>query len=243
MASRAALRDVLPRLFGIMLVTGIVAPAAYGNMVASDTLEGDSAVQLGSLPPADETLTVVEGSPPATEGERAMRMEDTHLANERGRQLYLQHRYGEAAPYLLAAAKRGFKMAQARLGEILVLGLDDIDQDVAGGMGWLGVAASGTTIPSIRNRFDELHDNVPAQLHPRLASIVSAYTAKYGADAMGVDCRRHKPVGTHMTKIRCSFEDERRFDEYLYRGYMGEMTFPHSMVTNLYYNGPMDGSN
>lgn len=141
-------------------------------------------------------------------------MLDTHLANDRGRALYLQHRYAEAAPYLAAAAKRGFKMAQARLGEILVLGLDGVPQDVAAGMGWLGVAAEGTTMPSVRNRFGELREHVPAALQARLDEVVARYVEQYGSEATEVDCRRYKAAGTHLTKIACEFRDQWKYGQY-----------------------------
>ena len=223
-------------LFAIMLATATVS-VAYG-----DVAEGKAAAgSLGALPPADETVTVLEKPRAETYRDRATMMEDTHRASDRGRQLYLQHRYAEAVPYLRAAAKRGFKMAQARLGEILVLGLDDIDQNVEVGMGWMGVAAHGTTLPSIRNRFNDLRSHVPAELHPQLASVVGEYVDKYGPDANGVNCLRHKPAGTQITKLRCGFEDEGRYLQYLHPGYFGEITLPQSMISNLYYDGRMDG--
>lgn len=255
MATRSALMRV-PHFVGAMLVT-CAMPVAFADAAQGEAATGvemelrhltlshlaQTQDRLGALPPADETVTVFEEPRIETEEDQARIIEDTHRANERGRQLYLQHRYGEAVPYLRAAAKRGFKMAQARLGEILVLGLDDIDQNVGDGMGWLGVAASGTTMPSIRNRFNELHSHVPVQLHPKLAFIVDAYVRAYGADATGVDCRRGKTAGTHISKIRCGFEDERKYTVYWHPGYFGEITFAQPMITNLYYDGPMDGSN
>lgn len=257
MVTRTAPKRIAPTL-GIMLLASATMPMAFGAAAQGEAATGDiereprhltlshlaqTQHHLGALPPADETVIVFEEPPVETQEDQARMIEDTHRANERGRQLYLQHRYGEAVPYLRAAAKRGFKMAQARLGEILVLGLDDTDQNVGDGMGWLGVAASGTTMPSIRNRFEELHSHVPAELHPRLASIVDAYVREYGPDATGVHCRRGKTAGTHISKIRCGFEDERRYAVYWHPTYFGEITFQPSMITNLYYDGPMDGSN
>ncbi|MDE0007442.1 MAG: hypothetical protein OXS50_04105, partial [Gammaproteobacteria bacterium] len=227
MATPAALVRV-PRFVGAVLVTGVML-VAYGGAAERENATGDAATELrqltlshlartqhrlGTLPPADETVIVLEEPRADTELDRAMMMEDTHGANARGRQLYLQHRYSEAVPYLRAAAKRGFKMAQARLGEILVLGLDDIDQNVEVGMGWMGVAAHGTTLPSIRNRFNELRSHVPVELHPQLASVVSDYIDKYGPDTTRVNCWRYKPVSTQITKMRCGFEDEQRYYPY-----------------------------
>ncbi len=163
---------------------------------------------------ADEEV-VVEAPPLEMDPEAiANRMLDTHLSNDRGRSLYLQHRYAEAVPHLLAAAKRGFKMSQARLGEIYVLGLDGVPQDVTTGMGWLGVASSGTTMPSIRGRFNELRSHVPPALQPRLDEIIAAFTAKYGSDATGVTCTRDKVLGTHATKLDCFFGDEWKYVQY-----------------------------
>lgn len=163
---------------------------------------------------ADEEV-VVEAPPLETTPEAiANRMIDTYLSNERGRRLYLQHRYAEAVPYLLAAAKRGFKMSQARLGEIYVLGLNDVPQDIAAGMGWLGVAASGTTMPSIRNRFKELRSHVPSSFQPRLEEVVAAFTEKYGSEATGVSCTRDKLLGTNATKLDCFFGDEWKYMRY-----------------------------
>ena len=48
-----------------------------------------------------------------------------------------------------------------------------IHQNVSAGMGWMGVAASGTTMPSVRSRFKELRSNVPAELQGRLDSVVA----------------------------------------------------------------------
>ena len=250
MPTLTALRRFRP-LCAIMLAI-VAMPAAFGNAPQAKAATGDVG-SLGVLPPADEMVTVLEEPHAETEVDRARMIEDTHLANERGRQLYLQHRYGEAVPYLRAAAKRGHKMAQARLGEILVLGLDDIDQNVEVGMGWLGVAAYGTTLPSIRSRFGKLRSQVPVELHPQLATVVSDYIDKYGPDATGVNCWRHKPAGTQITRMRCGFEDERRYvpywdDERRYipewhPGFSGAGPTPISMITNLYYDGPMDGSN
>lgn len=186
---------------------------ALGAMLAA-TMVGQGAGAWAAAIEADEEV-VVEAPPLETDAEAiANRMLDTHLSNERGRQLYLQHRYAEAVPHLLAAAKRGFKMSQARLGEIYVLGLDGVPQDIAAGMGWLGVAASGTTMPSIRGRFSELRSNVPPAFQPRLDEVVAAFTAKYGTEATDVTCTRDKLLGTHATKLYCYFGDEWKYVKY-----------------------------
>ena len=210
----ASLSSVAQRSLAVF-VACLTAPLAMGEEVAAGGAPVPPDSARTTLPEADEEMTVTADPDDGTAEAIAMMMLDTHLSNERGRQLYLQHRYDEAAPHLLAAAKRGFKMAQARLGEILVLGLGGIDQDIAAGMGWMGVAASGTTMPSIRSRLNELRSHVPSELHPRLEGIIAAYTAQYGSDATGVNCRRDKQAGTHLTKIRCNFVEEWKYVNYI----------------------------
>lgn len=203
------------------VIWSVLAALGVGQTVLAEEAPATPALQSAvegtptALPEADEEMVVTADPDDGTAQAIAMMMLDTHLSNERGRQLYLQHRYDEAAPHLLAAAKRGFKMAQARLGEILVLGLGDIEQDIASGMGWMGVAASGTTMPSVRNRLNELRSHVPPELHPRLETIIAAYRTQYGSEATGVNCLRGKQAGTHLTKIRCNFADEWKYVEYM----------------------------
>ena len=213
---RASFSSAVGRLLACTLIA-LSGPLAFGEDVAADGIPASAPPDVArpALPEADEEMIVTAEPDDGTAEAIAMMMLDTHLSNERGRQLYLQHRYDEAAPHLLAAAKRGFKMAQARLGEILVLGLGGIDQDIASGMGWMGVAASGTTMPSVRSRLNELRSHVPPELHPRLETIIAAYTAQYGSDATGVNCLRDKQAGTHFTKIRCNFAEEWKYVNYM----------------------------
>ncbi len=212
-----SLRDAVSRALAGFVIAFSTAPFALAEDPPPDGIPAPTLADgaRAALPEADEEVIVTADPDDGTAEAIAMMMLDTHLSNERGRQLYLQHRYDEAAPHLLAAAKRGFKMAQARLGEILVLGLGDIEQDIAAGMGWMGVAASGITMPSIRSRLNELRSHVPPELHPRLESIIAAYTAQYGSEATGVNCLRGKQVGTHLTKIRCNFADEWKYVRYM----------------------------
>lgn len=213
-------RSAPVRIAGTLLVAFVPAMA-----MSVENAPAESEAKVLDPPAVDEEMVVIVEEDEETSRAVAMRMLDTHLSNSRGRHLYKQHRYAEAAPHLLAAAKRGFKMSQARLGEILVLGLDGIDQDIAAGMGWVGVAASGTTLPSVRNRFNELKAHVPPEMRPRLASIVDAYRAKYGSEATDVNCMRGKADG-HFTIMYCRFADEWKYDEYLREKAMGVLEHP-----------------
>ena len=213
---RAPFLSAVQRLLAGTLIACLSAPLVFGEDAPTGGVPASAPLDKRAVfPEADEEMVVTAEPDDGTAEAIAMMMLDTHLSNERGRQLYLQHRYDEAAPHLLAAAKRGFKMAQARLGEILVLGLGGIEQDIASGMGWMGVAASGTTMPSVRGRLNELRSHVPPELHPRLETIIAAYTAQYGSDATGVNCLRDKQAGTHLTKIRCNFAEEWKYVNYM----------------------------
>lgn len=214
---RASFLSTAQRLLAGILIACLPGPLALGEGEAADGVSASASTDgIGAaLPEADEEMIITADPDDGTAQAIAMMMLDTHLSNERGRQLYLQHRYDEAAPHLLAAAKRGFKMAQARLGEILVLGLGDVEQDVSSGMGWMGVAASGTTMPSVKSRLNELRSHVPPELHSRLDGIIAAYTAQFGSEATGVNCLRGKQAGTHLTKIRCNFAEEWKYVTYM----------------------------
>ena len=50
-------------------------------------------------------------------------------------------KYAEALPHLDKAARKGFKYAQVRLGDILLHGRGGVQRNVLAGIGWIAVAA------------------------------------------------------------------------------------------------------
>ena len=82
-------------------------------------------------------------------------MAEIYDAAERGGRLYDDGRYAEALPYLAAAAERGFKVAQASLGDIVLNGRGGVPRDTQAGIGWLGVAAESQTLPRIERYFEQ----------------------------------------------------------------------------------------
>ena len=88
--------------------------------------------------------------------------------------LYRKGRYAESFPYLQAAARTGFKLAQARLGYLYQHGLGT-DRDPYAAIGWYGVAATGTTLPEIRNGFKKIWRGIPEEYRPAVSTLVDEY--------------------------------------------------------------------
>ena len=138
--------------------------------------------------------------------------------NGLGGRLYRQGRYKEALPYLMTAAESGFKLAQARVSYIYQLGLGGVPRNVRHAVGWLGVAATPTTSPPIRNYFKKFIAHIPAEHMPLVSKIVEDYTAKYGSEAVGLFCKNARLAGTHVSRLKCDFKNEFRFRDQLDEG-------------------------
>ena len=128
-------------------------------------------------------------------------------ARRRGTDLYRRGQYAEAFPYLLDAAKRGFKFAQARLGFLYQQGLGT-ERNGWEAMAWLGVASRGTTMPEIRNYFNALWEKVPDAYQPQLLDLIDVYDEKYGSRINRVSCDRGRKAGTYMPTLTCRFIDD-----------------------------------
>jgi hypothetical protein len=126
----------------------------------------------------------------------------------KGARLYRQKRYEEAFPLLLRAAEGGMKMAQARVGYIYHKGLGGVERDGEAALGWIGVAASGTTSPEIRNYFKAVMAEVPDNYVQVAEEIIAAYDGKYGDAATGFRCDMERQAGTHISRLKCDHEDE-----------------------------------
>ncbi|MCE2425698.1 MAG: sel1 repeat family protein [Pseudomonadales bacterium] len=135
-------------------------------------------------------------------------MQHTYSARGKGSCLYKHGRYEEALPYLLAAAKRGFKFAQARVGYIYERGIGGVDRDPYEAVGWYAVAADGRTHPSIRQYFDDVWKRIPEKHLPRFEAVAQEYRTRYGTKANRVICELDRAVGSHLPKLTCRFSDE-----------------------------------
>ena len=133
----------------------------------------------------------------------------TELYGSRRSGSFLYHRgeYDESFPYLQAAAKRGFKMAQARVSFLYEQGLGTPRDSIAA-VAFLGLAAKPPTHPEIKVRFNRIWDRVPEDMKPRLEQLIDEYDAKYGTKANRVSCDLSHRAGTHIKKLTCRFTDE-----------------------------------
>ncbi|MCE2461428.1 MAG: sel1 repeat family protein [Pseudomonadales bacterium] len=134
-------------------------------------------------------------------------MQQTYESRGKGACLYISGRYDEAFPYLQAAARKGFKLAQARLGFLYQQGLGT-DRDPYAAVGWYGVASTGTTLPEIRNRFRDVWRRIPEEYQPEFTTVVNEYRARYGSRHHRVDCDLSFRSGTFLKKLTCRFRDE-----------------------------------
>ena len=133
-------------------------------------------------------------------------------AASRGAELYREKRYKEALPFLVIAAKRGFKWAQASAADIYLHGRGGAAVDLEAGIGWLGVAAQPRTTNSIMEFYTESRALLPERYTPEaVEEIVSNYRSEYGNLNHRVACR-HQPIdpgwSMRIKNLRCHFIDE-----------------------------------
>lgn len=159
---------------------------------------------------ADESVTeelVVEGEaidPMDAEFENYMRY--IYYSRRTGERLYRLGKYREAFPHLEASAMAGFKLAQARLGYIFLHGFNVVKKDPETAIGWLGVAAHGTTDPAIKRYYKKVWAGVRDELKPYMSQIVNAYVETYGSKATEVNCEMTREAGTHISRYLCDFQ-------------------------------------
>ncbi len=135
-------------------------------------------------------------------------IENTYRAKNQGEQLYRSEKYEEAIPYLKFAAERGFKEPQAQLGSIYVNGLGGVKQDLAQGVGWLGVAASGKSKPEIKKLYKQVRKKIPKEHDEAIDGIVDRFTRTYDGHLTRVVCEMTQRAGTNTKVLRCRFLDE-----------------------------------
>ena len=136
---------------------------------------------------------------------------DTYNAVREGARLYSEGRYKEALPHLLVAARRGFKWAQARAGDIYLHGRGGAPKSVDRGIAWLGVAATPKSTNAIRSYFKTVWAEVPPEHVPRLADLVETYEVRYGHRSH-VDCElaggESNARSLRIKRLRCRFRHE-----------------------------------
>ena len=163
----------------------------------------------------DDEIIVTAEKPERGEMPSPTYIVQTYSVVNRGSRLYREGRYSEALPYLVTAAKRGFKWAQARAGDIYLHGRGGVARDIEAGIGWLGVAAMPETDPAIRNYFRDAMAEVRPEHLLHFATIVADYRRQWGSDGYRVTCERapkidgiHGSQSLRMKRLRCTFMDE-----------------------------------
>jgi len=194
-------------------LAGPVASASDAAPAPVEPVEPDAAPFVADDARAPEEV-IVTGSPadpgiaPTLEY-----MQQTYDARGKGGCLYRRGDYEEAFPFLLAAAKRGFKMAQARVSFLYERGLGT-SRDTEAAVGWLAVAATGTTHPSIRYAYRDVWRRIPDEYLPRLEQVADEYRSKYGSRRHRVNCDLSATAGTHLKMLTCRFQDEGTHADY-----------------------------
>ena len=114
-------------------------------------------------------------------------------------------------PFLLAAAKRGFKWAQASAADIYLHGRGGVTVDLEAGIGWLGVAAEPRTAHAIVEFYEQSRALLPARYTPEaVEEIVSSYRAQYANAQHRVACRSaafDPSFSIRIKSVRCHFVD------------------------------------
>ncbi|MCY3841257.1 MAG: hypothetical protein OXH09_21860 [Gammaproteobacteria bacterium] len=163
----------------------------------------------------DDIEEIIVTAPPPERGKVPTyeRVFQIYESRRKGSWLYRQRKYEEAFPHLLAAARSGFKFAQARVGFLYQQGLGT-PQDPYAAVGWLSVAADGTTHPEIRNYFKNLWERIPEAYVPTMEAVVDHYREQYSSKAHRVGCDMSFQAGTHIKKLTCRFMDEGIYQDF-----------------------------
>ena len=209
MSANATLRNMLGEWVGKVCAL----PAAL--LLAVWSAQGAQTPPAGAqTTPAQEDATarqeveevVVTETPLHTAIPTVELIQATYKARHKGGRLYRLGQYEEALPLLLVAARKGFKMEQARVSFLYQQGLGT-EQDVEAAVGWLGVAARGETTPEIRGRFKELWARIPQARRPYFEEVIDEYEKRYGNKANRTACKnRMTTTGVGIKRIfECDF--------------------------------------
>ena len=217
----------LPRLAAIVAILMAIGSVGVEN---TDGIDPITASQAGFQDVDDEVI--VTGRP--LDRHKVVSLETMmgiYQSRQQGSILYRQQRYADALPYLLAAARRGFKFAQARVGFILQQGPDGVPKDPEAAVAWLGVAATNPTHPEIRNYFNDVWKRIPDHHRGALQDTIDDYVERYGARANRVACDMSHKAGTWIKPLTCRFQDE-----HLYK--IGADFDPHAFATSSLESSP-----
>ena len=213
----------------LTLVLAAIAVTVFADEASSGKLADDG---LGSSSVEEVIVTAARPDPGIVLPIEYM--QQTYEARGKGSCLYQRGNYEEAFPYLLAAAKRGFKFAQARVGYLYQQGIG-VTQDPYAAVGWFAVAAEGRTHPEIRTYFKDVWQRIPEEYLAQFEAVAEEYRTMYGAKAHRVACDLDRAMGSYQPRLTCRFADEAVYNDYsdliaLIRGESSQRQFvPGSM--------------
>ena len=147
----------------------------------------------------DEEMIVTAPRPDKGQVPQFEYLLETYKARSKGSLLYRRGKYAESFPYLLVAAKRGFRLAP-RDGEAAIA--------------WLALAATPDTLPEIKNYFVAQWAKIPPEYIPHLEQLIEEYRDQYGNRENRVVCDMSRKAGTHFKKLTCRFMDESIYQDF-----------------------------
>ena len=161
----------------------------------------------------DEEMIVTAPRPDKGQVPQFEYLLETYKARSKGSLLYRRGKYAESFPYLLVAAKRGFRLAQARVGFLFQQGIGT-PRDGEAAIAWLALAATPDTLPEIMNYFRAQWAKIPPEYIPHLEQLIEEYRDQYGNRENRVVCDMSRKAGTHFKKLTCRFMDESIYQDF-----------------------------
>ena len=171
----------------------------------------DAALDLDREP--DEEMIVTAPKPDRGQVPQFEYLLETYKARSKGSLLYRRGKFAESFPYLLVAAKRGFRLAQARVGFLFQQGIGT-PRNAEAAIAWLALAATPDTLPEIMNYYRAQWAKIPPEYIPRLEQVIDEYREQYGNRENRVVCDMSRKAGTHFKKLTCRFMDESIYQDF-----------------------------
>ena len=171
----------------------------------------DAALDLDREP--DEEMIVTAPKPDRGQVPQFEYLLETYKARSKGSLLYRRGKFAESFPYLLVAAKRGFRLAQARVGFLFQQGIGT-PRDAEAAIAWFALAATPDTLPEIMNYFRAQWSKIPPEYIPHLEQVIDEYREQYGNRENRVVCDMSRKAGTHFKKLTCRFMDESIYQDF-----------------------------
>jgi TPR repeat protein len=144
-------------------------------------------------------LTLVSGSI-ADEADDA-KWNTLYNKEKAGVRYYKKGSYKKAYEKLLYPAQLGLKDAQYYLGFMYLKG-QHVDQSLATGMAWLGVACE-IEARQWQQTFDQIYNALNVEQRKVIDQKVTSYIQLYGMETQEMDCARVARTGSRKVTVNC----------------------------------------